>query len=77
MVVMDYKKHLVKCPHCGKDVLDHMTECPFCHGELTPGGIKPLDREKLERTKRIINLVFFIIAGVIIIAIVVNKLFGA
>ena len=26
------EKHVIICPHCGKNVLDHMSECPYCKG---------------------------------------------
>jgi len=34
----NWEKHLRPCPHCGKDVLDHMTQCPFCKEEISPLG---------------------------------------
>ncbi len=50
----NYDKHIVKCPHCGEDVLDHFKECPHCHGELTPagygGGKIPLRTQRIIRT---------------------------
>ena len=59
------EKHLVKCPSCGKDVLDHMTECPFCHAELTPSNYTTLDPEKQKKIKRILTIVLMIIAVVV------------
>lgn len=45
------QKHAVDCPHCGKSVLDHMTECPYCKGALTPRGYTPIS----DRTQKIIK----------------------
>ena len=62
MDFINLEKHKVPCPHCGRDVLDHMTECPFCHGALTPGGRAPLDPARLKRLKRVLNIVGFALA---------------
>ncbi len=58
-----YRRHLVACPGCGKDVLDHMQECPFCHAKLTPltGGAWP--EEKTKRIRKQLNIIGFIIAA--------------
>ncbi len=68
------KKHIVLCPHCQREVLDHMTECPFCHGELTPLGY----RGRNEKTFKIVRAVsyavlFAIAAAVFVLAIVLTK----
>lgn len=60
-----FEKHLVKCPHCGKDVLDHMKECPFCKGELkgsSYGGIDPASKKWI----RTVLTVVFIAAAILI-----------
>lgn len=66
MDFINLDKHTVVCPHCGKQVLDHMTQCPFCKGTLTPGGRKPLDQEKLKRIKRILSIAGYLLAAVVI-----------
>ncbi|MBO5045281.1 MAG: hypothetical protein J6C93_00245 [Clostridia bacterium] len=64
------RRHVVTCPHCGKDVLDHMTECPFCKGELTPVGYKPVD----ERLIKKIRLICFLVGAAVFIGVVVYVL---
>ena len=66
MDLINLEKHKVPCPHCGREVLDHMTQCPFCKGELTPGGRRPLDQEKLRRVRRILNIAGFVVAAAVI-----------
>ena len=62
------RKHIVICPHCNKEVLDHMTQCPFCKGQLTPKGYTPImDDETRRRVKRTTNIIFWTIAAGIII----------
>jgi len=61
----NFEKHLVKCPSCGKDVLDHMTECPFCHAKLSPSRYTTLDPEKQKKIKRILTIIGMIIALII------------
>lgn len=63
-----FKRHITKCPHCGKDVLDHMTECPFCHGELEGYSYKPLDPEKVKRIRIIATIVILALAAIIFIS---------
>ena len=60
--VTNLEKHLVKCPSCGKDVLDHMTECPFCHAKLSPSNYSSLDPDKQKKIKRILTIILMIIA---------------
>lgn len=64
------RRHVVTCPHCGKDVLDHMTECPFCKGELMPVGYKPVD----ERLIKKIRLICFLVGAAVFIGVVVYVL---
>jgi len=73
MDFINLEKHLVKCPHCGRDVLDHMTECPFCHGALMPGGRRPLDPDKLRRARRALNAVGFAIAAAVVAWVLVTR----
>jgi hypothetical protein len=47
----DLERHTVTCPHCGAKALDHMTECPSCHGALIPlgyRGFNPASRRKVK-----------------------------
>lgn len=60
-------RHIVTCPHCGKDVLDHMTKCPHCGGELTPLGYHPMQ----ESTKKKLKIVGYTVGIVIAIAVVI------
>ena len=62
-----YEKHLLPCPHCGKDVLDHMRECPFCHGRLTPLIKDGWPVEKIRGIRKTLNIIgFFIVAALIV-----------
>lgn len=63
--VTNFEKHLVKCPSCGKDVLDHMTECPFCHAKLSPSNYTAIDSEKQKKIKRILTIIGMIIAVIL------------
>ncbi len=67
------QKHIVTCPHCGEDALDHMTKCPHCGGELTPSGYKPMDEEKRKKIQRISLIVGAAAAVVIAVLIFVLK----
>ncbi len=69
MDIINYKKHVIQCPHCGKDALDHMEACPHCGGELR----KPLDPEKLRRFQRVAKIVAFLVAGVCLVLILANR----
>lgn len=66
----NWEKHVITCPACGKEALDHMENCPHCGAQLK----QALDPEKLKRFKQIANIVGFALAGVIIIAILIKKL---
>lgn len=59
------EKHTVICPHCGKNALDHMTECPHCKGKLTPTGYVPMSEEKMKKVKRIVTVVSVVLTVVI------------
>ena len=61
------QKHVVTCPHCKKDVLDHMTKCPHCGGELTPLGYKPM----AEKTKKKLMIAGYTVGIAVAIVIVV------
>lgn len=57
------QKHIVQCPHCGAQALDHMTQCPKCKGELTPRGYTPMMESKtLKKVKTVMWIVLSIIA---------------
>ena len=73
----NYEKHLVPCPHCGKDILDHFTECPHCGGKVDPLGYHG-DEKKIARIKRVTTIVGAIlsigmIAAIIAVTYVRNK----
>ena len=68
------KRHIVTCPHCGKEVLDHMIQCPFCKGRLNPRyytGFRTDDQVRtLRRTMRIIG---FAIAAILIVLMMLKR----
>lgn len=61
------QRHVVTCPHCGKNALDHMTKCPHCGGELTPLGYRPMK----ETTRKRMMIAGYTVGIVIAIAIVI------
>ena len=67
------EKHTYACPHCFKPVLDHMTKCPHCGGELEPDGYKPMDPKKEKRIKIITYTIGFAVAIAIAVMIIVFK----
>ena len=54
---MKESRHIVICPHCGRKALDHMTECPSCHGALTPRGYTPMDGKKMAAVRSTVRLI--------------------
>ena len=59
-------RHVVTCPHCGADALDHMTACPQCGGALTPRG-DPGSEDNVRRIRRLSNLAGIpVIVGVLL-----------
>ena len=66
------EKHLVPCPHCGEKVLDHMTKCHKCGGELTPRGYKPMN----PKTEKIVKGVLWgvgIVAAIGVLLLIIFK----
>lgn len=62
------RKHIVTCPHCGKEALDHMTRCPSCGGTLTPRGYNPtMSEESRKRFKRTVSWILWPIAIALIV----------
>jgi hypothetical protein len=57
------ERHIVKCPACGKDALDHMRACPSCGGALTPLTTGGWPEEKIRRVRRALNIAGIIIAA--------------
>ena len=57
------QRHLVKCPHCGRDVLDHLTVCSFCEGALQPLMREVRSDEQLQKTKNTLRVIGFAIAA--------------
>ena len=72
-----YERHIVPCPVCGEDILDHMTTCPHCKSEITIGGVKPMSQETIKKVRLIALIVGVIIALVIIVPILMKKFGGA
>ena len=70
------QKHIVLCPHCGKEALDHMTRCPSCGGELTPRGYDPRSGEKLQPVRKALLIVFGIAAAAVVIWLLAGRFGG-
>ena len=70
------QRHIVICPHCGKEALDHMTQCPSCGGGMTPRGYDPRSGEKLSSVKKALTVMFGIAAAVIVILLFAGRLGG-
>ena len=71
-----YERHIVQCPACGRDILDHMTRCPFCDAEVEVGGPKPMSEATLRRVKLIALIVGAAIALAIVIPLLIKKFGG-
>lgn len=69
----DMDRHTRACPHCGKPVLDHMTECPHCKKKLEPEGYQPLSDEKIKKIRYITYSIGAVVAVAIILLIVFLK----
>lgn len=61
-----FEKHLVPCPNCGRDILDHMTQCPFCKAEVTPSAYQPADPEKLKKVRLYLTIALCIVAALLL-----------
>ncbi len=70
---MQAEKHIVICPHCGAQALDHMTQCPKCKGELIPRGYRPMDEKKLQKIQRITLIVGLVVAAIVILVLYLTK----
>lgn len=66
-----FERYLVPCPNCGKDILYHMTQCPFCKAEVTPQYYKPMNPETAKKIKLVLAVIGFIVALILLFA--VNK----
>jgi hypothetical protein len=73
MDLLNTKKHIVQCPSCGRDVLDHMTECPFCKGKLEPLGYRPQDTEQLKKVKLTLNIIAGAAAFLLILWLILSR----
>jgi predicted amidophosphoribosyltransferase len=62
------KNHIIICPNCGKEALDHMQECPFCKSKLTP----KYNVSNIKLVKRI-RLLLWIVLGALAITLIVLK----
>jgi len=61
------QRHLVKCPHCGQDALDHMSVCPVCEGVLQPLMREARSDEQLRNTKNTLRVIGFTIAALLVL----------
>lgn len=64
----NYEKHVVKCPSCDKEVLDHMRKCPFCESDL-PVLYQPMS----QKAKKTVKIILWIILGAFGVALIVLK----
>ncbi|MDD4328088.1 MAG: hypothetical protein PHN99_05980 [Eubacteriales bacterium] len=62
-----YEKHIIKCPACGKDALDHMTECPSCKAKLTPLNYQPMDSSVTRKIRLVLTVVLIIAFAIFLI----------
>ena len=60
------EKHIVVCPHCGKQALDHMADCPHCGKELGNNVYRALDAA----LKKKIKIALWIVLGAAALALV-------
>lgn len=67
----DFERHAMLCPKCGQPVLDHMTECPHCHAELTPSGYRPLSDEKIKK----IRIVTYTVGALVAVGLMIFLIF--
>ena len=67
------EKHTILCPHCGKNVLDHMTKCPHCEKELKPAGYQPMDLKKIRKIKLIGYGICIAVAVIVVVCILIIK----
>lgn len=68
------QKHIVTCPHCGADALDHMTSCPKCKGQLEPQGYSPiLNSPAQKKVKTILSIILYAIAAVLLVLIIYER----
>lgn len=76
MAGFGWEKHVVPCAHCGRDVLDHMTQCPFCGGVLAPRGYRGANEENMKKIKRAANIIGFALAIALIAWLLIGKTMG-
>ncbi|MHB1454126.1 MAG: hypothetical protein ACYCYM_09290 [Saccharofermentanales bacterium] len=63
--VTGYEKHIVQCPECGKDILDHMTVCPFCKAPVATSVYSVYDAAKVKKIR--LALTILLIAAIVLI----------
>ncbi|NLX76743.1 MAG: hypothetical protein GXZ01_05115 [Clostridiaceae bacterium] len=62
-----FERYLVPCPNCGKDILYHMTQCPFCKSEVTTEYYKPMNPDTARRIKLALAVIGFIIVIILLV----------
>lgn len=70
---MKNNRHVVQCPECGKDVLDHMTKCPYCNAELKSAYYNTDKIDSPGRMKFKLLFLIITIAVIMIAAFIKNK----
>ena len=63
-----YKKHIIQCPSCQKDILDHMNECPYCK-EPIKGTYKEIN----PKTKKTIRIILWVVLGAVAVTLIILK----
>lgn len=61
-----FERYLEPCPNCGREILYHMKECPFCHKEVPQKYYSPIAPEKARRIRLVLGVIGFVIALIII-----------
>ena len=68
MGIINSEKHTLPCPHCGRDVLDHMKVCPFCKKEITwPWSKKSIPENVVKTSRRLLYFIGFLVLIVLLI----------
>jgi ribosomal protein L37AE/L43A len=62
-----FERHLVPCPKCGKDILDHMSQCPFCKAAVSPSAYQPMNPDQQRKIKLVLTVVLCILAGILLL----------
>lgn len=67
------QRHLIPCPHCGRQVLDHMKGCPFCEAELEPQLAQGASEEQIKRIRRVLSIIGCAVAAALLLLRLTSK----